>query len=597
MKKQHSIVFRPNEVTMIIEDGNTIFQAAAEAGLNVDGPCGGKGTCGKCKVYVMENDIKKPVLACKTPVKNDMTIYIPEKDSVLFRKGEDDYGKINIELEPRIWKEYYSVPEPEIESQYSDLTRLYQAIGREIPLTYAVLKTLPEVLREGNHKITATYTRDLVLSIEPGNTADEFFGLAVDIGTTTVVASLVSLKTGEIIYTASALNTQNTFGADVIARIEHVINHPHGLRQLQQRILSVINNLIDKVCLKNNTSANNIYKVVVVGNTTMEHLFLGIDPRYLGPAPFIPAITHSIDLEAQEIELKINPSGRIHLLPNIAGYVGGDTTSVILATEIYKKTGVYLAVDIGTNGEIVLSIDGKMFTCSTAAGPAFEGAQIRCGMRAASGAIEGVEFSRDISLKVIGDAWPTGICGSGLFQAVQVMVELGVVEPSGRMITREEGEQKGIPAIILDRLSKDEEKGSYFILSQQRDDNDTVMITQKDIRELQLAKGAIRTGIEILLREAGITVSDIDQILLAGAFGNYIDKRSALSLGLLPELPINKIQTVGNAAGTGAKIALISDLLLNEADSISRKVRHIELSTRMEFHELFIEYLPFSKTY
>lgn len=595
MKKQHSIVFLPDEVTMIIEDGNTIFQAAAEAGLNVEGPCGGKGTCGKCKVYVIEDGIKKPVLACRTSIKEDMTVHIPEKDSVLFRKGEDDYAKINIELEPGIWKEYYSVPEPEMESQYSDLARLYQASDREIPLTYAALKSLPAVLRAGNHKITAVFTKDVLLSIEQGNTTDDFYGLAVDIGTTTVVASLVSLNTGEVIYTASASNTQNTFGADVIARIEHVINHQQGLRQLQQRILSVINNLIDKVCLKNNTSANNIYKVVVVGNTTMEHLFLGIDPRFLGPAPFIPAITHSIDLEAQEIELKINPCGRIHLLPNIAGYVGGDTTSVILATEIYKKPGVYLAVDIGTNGEIVLSIDGKMFTCSTAAGPAFEGAQIRCGMRAASGAIEGVEFSDDISLKVIGDAWPTGICGSGLFQAVQVMVELGIVEPSGRMITREEGEQKGIPAIILDRLGKDEEKGSYFILSSQLDGYEAVMITQKDIRELQLAKGAIRTGIEVLLREAGITLNDIDEILLAGAFGNYIDKRSALSLGLLPGLPIDKIRTVGNAAGTGAKMALISDSLLNEAETISRKVRHIELSTRIEFHELFIEYLTFDR--
>ena len=593
MKKQHSIVFLPDEITVKAEEGSTIFQAAADAGLNVEGPCGGKGTCGKCKVYVMEEDAKKAVLACKTPVVKDMTVHIPEKDNVLFRKGEDDYAKIDIILQPGIWKEYYSVPEPEIESQYSDLARLYHALGREITLTYTALKSLPAVLRAGNHKITAVFTEDVLLSIEPGKTVDDFYGLAVDIGTTTVVASLISLNTGEVIYTASASNTQNTFGADVIARIEHVINHPEGLRQLQQRILSVINNLIEKVCLKNNTSTATIYKVVVVGNTTMEHLFLGIDPRYLGPAPFIPAITHSVQAEAQEVGLKINPGGRIHLLPNIAGYVGGDTTSVILATEIYKKSGVYLAVDIGTNGEIVLSIDGRMYTCSTAAGPAFEGAQISCGMRAASGAVEGVEFSHDISLKVIGDAWPTGICGSGLFQAAQVMVELGIVEPSGRMITREEGEQRGIADIVLDKLVKDKEKGSCFILSPQTDNYEAVMITQKDIRELQLAKGAIRTGIEILLREAGITVKDIDEIMLAGAFGNYIDKRSALSLGLLPDLPIDKIRTVGNAAGTGAKMALMSDSLLKEAEIISRKVRHIELSTRIDFHELFIEYLTF----
>lgn len=590
MTKQYTVTFLPDEVRASIPEGTTLLQAAVEAGMNLEGPCGGKGTCGKCKVYLIEGETPKTVLACKTIVEKDMIVNLPRNDSVLFRKGEDDYAELGVKIDSGISKKAYQVKEPELETQYADLTRLYEAIGKEIPITYTALKTLPNILREGNHEITVTATNNLVLAIQPGNTEDLSYGLAIDIGTTTVVVSLINLNSGVVLYTASATNTQNIFGADVIARIDHVSSHPQGLQHLQERILSVINNLIHEISLKTNISSQNIYKVVVVGNTTMEHMFLGVDPRYLGPAPFIPAITHSVDLEAQEIGVQVNPCGRVHLFPNIAGYVGGDTTSVILATEIYKNKGNYLAVDIGTNGEIVLSIDGKMFACSTAAGPAFEGAQIKCGMRAAPGAIEGVDLKPDISLKVIGDVWPTGICGSGLIQAIRVMVTIGVLEPSGRMISREEGAEREIALDILDRLGKDE-NGSYFILSVKKDQQEAVIITQKDIRGLQLAKGAIRTGIEILIKEAGIKVSDIDQVLLAGAFGNYIDQQSALSLGLLPNIPKERIKTVGNAAGTGAKMALISNPLLKDAESISRKVTHIELSGRTDFYELFIEYL------
>lgn len=590
MTKQYNVTFLPDEVRASIPEGTTLLQAAVEAGMNLEGPCGGKGTCGKCKVYLIEEEAEKSVLACKTIVQQDMTVKLPRNDSVLFRKGEDDYAALDVQIDSGISKKAYQVSEPELKTQYADLTRLYTAIGKETPITYTALKSLPIALREGNHEITVTSTEDLILAIQPENTEDLLYGLAIDIGTTTVVVSIVNLNSGGVIYTASATNTQNIFGADVIARIDHVSNHPQGLQHLQERILTLINNLIQEICLKTNISYQNIYKAVVVGNTTMEHLFLGVDPRYLGPAPFIPVITHSIVLEAQEIGVRINPCGRIHLFPNIAGYVGGDTTSVVLATEIYKKEGNYLAVDIGTNGEIVLSINGEMFACSTAAGPAFEGAQIKCGMRAAPGAIEGVELNPDISLKVIGNVPPTGICGSGLLQAIEVMITLGVVESSGRMISREEGAEKGIAVDILDRLGKDE-NGSYFILSLEKDQQEAVTMTQKDIRGLQLAKGAIRTGIEILLREAGVKVGDIDQVLLAGAFGNYIDQQSALSLGLLPNIPKERIKTVGNAAGTGAKMALLSNSLLSEAQSISRKVNHIELSGRTDFYDLFIEYL------
>jgi len=590
---RHKVTFLPERVEITIPEGTSVLQAAIEAGIQLEGPCGGKGTCGKCRVFLAE-DTQQPVLACKTPIKRNMTVLTPQNEGAFFRKGEKDLDGLGVEINPGIWKRALKVEEPELSTQYSDATRLYNALGKEFPLTYSALKNLPAALRTKERTVTVTYTDEEILSVEAGHTESELFGLAVDIGTTTVVAALMNLLNGDVLGITSATNSQNIFGSDVISRIEHAINNPQGLEQLQERIVGVINRIIWELCTKAGVQAENIYKVTIAGNTTMEHLFLGIDPRNLAPAPFIPVITHPVNLEAREIGLGVHPRGRIHLIPNIAGYVGGDTTSVILATQVYKKRGIYLVVDIGTNGEIVLSVDGKMLTCSTAAGPAFEGAHIKYGMRATRGAIEGVIFDGNISLKVIGDGPPAGICGSGLLQAAQVLRRIGVVAPSGKMISRDEGEKMGLDAAILERLDKDA-NGNFFLLSRSGNNRESVRICQSDIRELQLAKGAIRTGIEILMNEVGITAEDIDQVLLAGAFGNYLDKDSALGLGLLPKVSPDRIISVGNAAGTGARMALLSEPLLKKAYDISKEVRHIELSGRSDFHEMFIEYMGFDE--
>ncbi|NLI93780.1 MAG: ATP-binding protein [Peptococcaceae bacterium] len=397
-------------------------------------------------------------------------------------------------------------------------------------------------------------------------------------------------QNGDTLGIASSTNMQNIFGSDVVSRIEHTISDLQGLDQLQKRAVKTINDLIEMLSTKTGILSMNIYKVMAVENTTMEHLFLGLDPRYLARAPFTPVMTHPVELEAREIGLRVNPHAEVCLIPNIAGYVGGDTTSAIIATRVYEKSGIYLIVDIGTNGEMVLSIDGNMLACSTAAGPAFEGAQIKCGMRAAPGAIEGVVFDGDISLKVIENIVPTGICGSGLLQAVQVMVSTGVLLSGGKMLNRKEAEKKGLPSSLIERLGADE-SGNFFVLSHPGGIQEGIIITQGDVRALQLAKGAIRTGIEVLLKEAGITAGDITQVLMAGAFGNYIDKESALSLGLLPKVDPEKICLVGNAAGTGAQMALLSDNFWEKAYDVSQKVRHIELSGRKDFHEMFMKYL------
>lgn len=590
---KYKVTFLPEELEISIQEGTTLMKAAVEAGIQLEGPCGGKGTCGKCRVFLAE-DTERPVLACKTPIKANMTVIIPQREEALFRKGETDIADLGVEIDPGMWKKALRVDEPELKNQYSDLTRLYNALGRECPISYAALKSLPAALRARGHEVTVMYTDQQIVSVEAGNTESEFFGIAVDIGTTTVVAALMNLMNGNVLGITSSTNSQNIFGADVISRIEHVINSPQGLAQLQERVVGVLNRMIGELCAKANVQAGNIYKVTIAGNTTMEHLFLGIDPRYLAPAPFIPVIEHPINLEAREIGLEVYPHAGIHLIPNIAGYVGGDTTSVILATQVYNKQGNYLVVDIGTNGEIVLAIDGKMLACSTAAGPALEGAHIKFGMRAMPGAIEGVTFDGKISLKVIGDASPIGICGSGLLQAAQVLRNIGVVSPSGKMISREEAEKTGLDSSIFERLGKDE-NGNFFLLSLSEDKREAVRIYQLDIRELQLAKGAIRTGIEILMKEAGITAEDIEQVLLAGAFGNYLDKESALGIGLLPKVSPERIISVGNAAGTGARMALISEPLLKKTYDISKEVRHIELSGCSDFHEMFIEYMGFEE--
>ncbi|NLI92657.1 MAG: DUF4445 domain-containing protein [Peptococcaceae bacterium] len=595
MVSKYKVTFLPEGIEANIPEGTSLMQAAADAGIQMEGPCGGKGTCGKCRVLIKEEKTEKPVLACKTLVQEDMTVIIPLSEVTLLRKGENDTHDLGIRIMPGIWKKSLTVAEPELRTQKSDLTRLYEAFGQVLPLTYTALKSLPQVLRPGRNPVTAVYTDDQILSLEEGNTENQLFGLAVDIGTTTVVAALMDLITGNVLGVASTTNSQNIFGSDVVSRIEHVINNPQGLEQLQWRSVQVVNTLIDELCSKADILPVNIYRVTIAGNTTMEHLFLGIDPRNLAPAPFIPVMTHPIELEAREIGLQINSHGRIHLIPNIAGYVGGDTTSVILATQVYDKPGIYLVIDIGTNGEVVLSVDGKMHACSTAAGPAFEGAHIKHGMRAAPGAIEGVVFNGDIFLKVIGNISPSGICGSGLLQAVQVMLLIGVVTPSGKLITRKEGENMCLSPSVLERLGSDK-NGNYFILSYPENNREAVVITQNDVRELQLAKGAIRTGIEVLFKEAGITASDVNQVLLAGAFGNYLDKESAVFLGLIPDIPSERIKSIGNAAGTGARMALISDPLLRSASVISKNVKHIELSGRQDFYEMFIRYMGFDQT-
>jgi len=421
------------------------------------------------------------------------------------------------------------------------------------------------------------------------------YGLAFDLGTTTVVGWLVDLDTGDTLAARAVTNPQNVYGADVISRIGHAGTH-EGLRQLQQKILAACNEIIRCLLDEGRVAGDEIYEIVAVGNTTMSHLFLGIDPTFLATAPYVPAFAGRMELEARELGLDVMPAGRVVVLPNIAGYVGSDTVGVMLATDIGRRPGFCLAVDIGTNGEVVLAGRGRLLTCSTAAGPAFEGARIRHGMRAAAGAIEGVRIDGgEVGLEVIDDATPLGICGSGLLDAAAAMVQVGLISPTGRLLPPE-SLPEGVPPGLKERLRRGKD-GTEFVLAQDGSvaTGEDIVITQKDIRELQLAKAAIYAGIQVLLKELEVTPEEIDEILLAGAFGNYIKIDSALALGLLPAVAPGRIKAVGNAAGDGARMALISGTARAEASDLARRAGHVELSTWPDFQDEFVNAMYFPK--
>lgn len=593
--KKHTVTFLPDKVKVTVEAGTTLMAAAAEAGVEFEGPCGGRGVCGKCRMRILEGGAPGWVLACQTAIHGDLVVEIPQQEIYLSRKTALTLGELAVEIDPGLNKRKVRVQPPSIEHQVSDATRLLTALGEPAVLKLGVLRALPSVLREAQHQVTLIMKGTEVIALEPGDTEEEpLYGLAVDMGTTTVVGTLVDLKTGKNVAAASAGNTQNIFGADVISRIQHAARGSRELEQLRRRVVQVINRLADKLAQVAGISTTAIYQASIVGNTTMHHLFLGLDPRHLAPAPFIPVVTDLVTVEAGEIGLHLCPHAPVYLLPNVAGYVGADTVGVILSTGLDEVDRCVLAVDVGTNGEIVLALPGgRLLTCSTAAGPAFEGAQIKCGMRAQAGAIEKVKIEADrIRYEVIGDVPPRGICGSGLMDAISEMYRAGVIEANGRITPPEKAGH--LPAFLQSRIRGRGAEARFVLATPEETGGPEVYLTQKDVRELQLAKGAIRAGIEVLLQKAGISSGELEEILLAGAFGSYIDKQSALGIGLLPQVDPGKIRAVGNAAGAGAILALLSQRARRRAASVARQCEHLELSTVPEFQEAFIKHLNFA---
>lgn len=599
MTAQSRVVFRPDAVEVWVPEGLSLLEAAARANVAIDAPCGDRGICGKCRVrlssrapaptlsektLISQEDLENGWrLACQTRVSGEMTVHVPER---ALKPAVVPISQVV--PKPAVRKCHVVLPEPTIEDPASDVSRLLRALGiapDEIEIDLPLIRGLPNILASARYDVTAVIAGKRMISVEPGDTSDRCFGVAVDLGTTSVVVMLANLLTGEVLGVESRLNGQANYGADVISRI-HATMDAGSVSPLQQAAVSTINSALDSLLTTHGVLRGDVYEVVAVGNTCMNHLLLGIDPSSLSLAPYQPVVTDPISCRAADVGLGINQAGRLYTLPNVAGFVGSDTVAVVLATGMHRSGEVKLALDLGTNGEMVLGNEDRLVACSTAAGPAFEGARISCGMRATEGAIERVWINDgDVTLKVIGGGQPIGVCGSGLLDAVAQLRLAGILGESGRMLTPEKAASYA-PAELSRRVVP-AGKTEGFVLG--RRGKRQVVLTQTDVRELQLAKGAIRAGVSILLQEYDIDLDGVSEILLAGAFGSYINPASARAINLVPCMPIDRITAVGNAAGQGALMALLSTDLREEATRIARTMDYLELSARSDFMDQFMD--------
>ncbi len=424
-----------------------------------------------------------------------------------------------------------------------------------------------------------------------GDDGQKGYGIAFDIGTTTLVGILWDLEKSEMIDTMALTNTQNEFGSDVISRIQYCGKDPEKIGFLQKKVLSSLDNMIEGFVGKNSISPEQIQRITVDGNTTMSHIFAGYDPMSLALAPFEPAYEGMKKFTAEELGVKSLNQATVTLLPNIAGHVGGDITAGIIATDILQSEGVTVFIDIGTNGEIVVTKDGKALACSTAAGPAFEGASIYQGMRAAAGAIERAEIRDDFYFKTIENFEPVGICGSGLINIIGELVKSKIINQTGKLLMKSDLENSGLPDNILNRLRiRDNVKEFVLVFKEEGED---IVLTQKDIREVQLAKGAIHAGIRVLLKELDSSVEEVEKLIIAGAFGNFINKESAITIGLLPSVNPELIESVGNSAGAGTSMVLMSKEKEEMVKAIPGLVEHVELSYSQEFQDEYMKAMAF----
>ncbi|MGI6732040.1 MAG: ASKHA domain-containing protein [Anaerovoracaceae bacterium] len=612
------ITFLPQGIRQQFEEGKTVLELAAEAGISIDGNCAGAGTCGKCKVKLLEGNIGEPDdkemakltelelqngyrLACRYKPSTDLVVQVALVEETAKRKTKliklpDDFVP-----ETNIKKLYIELAPPSLENQQADLERIRIAcgLGSQIKTNTKLISSLPQILeneKEDNH-FTVTLRDNELIHIEKGDLSQECYGIAYDIGTTTVVGHLWNLITGKLIGVNAAANPQGNYGADVISRIAFSGEKEGNLELLHKKIVDCLNQIAEDFTRSFNIKPENIYEFAIVGNTTMSHLLLGVDPERLAVSPFTPVFVNGIYDGGAAIGLKGNSQAKFYLLPNIAGHVGSDITADIMAMGIMNeentalKDEVHLMIDIGTNGEIVLTGRGKTLACSTAAGPAFEGASIYQGMRAAEGAIEKVVMDEDVTLEVIGGKAPQGICGSGIIDVVAEMLKLGLVDKSGKFVKQEKLKEKGIPEAIVNRFRKGE-NGNEFVLAYNEDSED-VVILQKDIREVQLAKAAIRSGVVTMMKMMDITDEDLTHVHIAGAFGSYIDRESAVTIGLLPNISRDKIKFEGNTAGTGSCMALLSPKFRPLIEKNASIIQHVELSACDDFTDEYLKAMKF----
>lgn len=607
------VSFPSKNATVTVPRGTILLEALSKLQTTFYAPCAGRGLCGKCKVMVgggvaPPSDVERQYLsirelesgvrlACQAALTGDAVVSAAETAAcnTILSGGpaRDTRG------EPTVWTRVAEVDVDSLEGRASYWERVAAAfgLGGDVEPHLTLARKLSGVLGEdrnlesGRFTVQAVFVNDSIVDVLRGRT--DVYGVALDIGTTTVVAYLVDLQAGKVVGVAGDMNPQANHGADVVSRISYA-ESKNGLETLRRGVVDAVNQLIAKLAIESGIGAHQIYAVVAVGNACMQHLFLGISPGPLAIYPYIPVLRRRVELSPVEASININENGRIMFLPGIAGFVGSDTLAVAVACNLRERSGARLAIDVGTNGEILLASEGRILACSTAAGPAFEGAGISCGMVAGRGAIDHVWLvnggggAPDIAFHVIGGGRPKGICGSGLISLVAVLRQAGILDPSGRFTQGHA--DTGAP---LSRRLVEGQTGVQFVLSGDPglEDSTTpaVVVTQRDVRELQLAKGAIRAGAAVLLRELGVRADDLQSIILAGAFGSYLDGRAATAIGLLPLSRRAELVPVGNAAGEGAVLTLTSRNAYLEALSLADKIEHVNLGSHEEFQDIFAE--------
>ncbi len=627
--KKHMVIFQPSGRRGDVEEGKTLLEAAQSLGVDIEGLCGRKKVCGKCKVRIEEGyfekdnldsgmkhlsalseDEKKHIkpedgpqirLACTAEIYGDVKVFVPERSRAGKQVVRKAAKELSIALDPAVKKYNIDLVPPTLEDMTTgDYERVLKFLEddyglKDLTFDYLVLKDLQDVLRKGNWKATVTLWMDReIIKVEPGF-VETCYGLAVDVGTTTCVGYLSDLTTGRVVNTESIMNPQVPYGEDVMSRITYAMTNPDGLEKMQKAIIEGINEIIIRSIsdIKNDDPKPGfaIDDLTIVFNTAMHHIFLGLNPIYIGRSPFIPAVQNSLDIKARDTGLKINPSAYIHVLPLEAGFVGADNVGVLIAEEPYNQDEMVLVIDIGTNGELLLGNRDKVCSTSCATGPAFEGAQIKFGMRAAPGAIEKVQidpFTKEPVYKVIGKAdWHThlekvnakGICGSGIIEVAAEMFKAGIIDKSGRFVKD----------IKTQRVRKDSDGKPEYVLAwaEETSIGADITITQGDIRAIQLAKAAIHTGAKLLMKRLGI--KKVERVILAGAFGSHIDRESSMILGMFPDCPIESVYAVGNAAGDGARMALLNRAKRVEANERARWVEFIEIATDPKFEREFMQ--------
>ena len=608
------VTFEPAGRAIAVAAGQTFLRAAQDAGVDVMATCGGRGRCHSCRIKVLKGVVSPPTimdtvqlghdqvregfrLSCQTVVTTDCSVMVTppiEEGGHQILSCAHDFRDSRLALDSGVEKRFITAGRPtEEHHQTSDVEEILKALGGGVEenLPLDVLRKVPTLLRDADGALTVTTFNGRIIDVESGDTSAQKYGMAFDIGTTSIVGFLIDLNTGEQLASVGSLNPQAVYGGDLMSRIAFAQFNAVALKKLQTRVLAAINGFIKDACDQAGVAPTHVYKIVFVGNTCMHHIFLGIDPTHVGLAPYAPSVRSAIVLAARDLLLRSNPNAAVCLLPIVAGFVGADTMAVVLATGIYDGPQIRVAVDIGTNGEVVMGSQRRLMACSAPAGPALEGAQIKHGMRGALGAIERVEIGDDVTCGVIGGVPAIGICGSGLIDAVAKMLDAKILDPSGLLRT---DERDLLTPALRDRLiDRDGERQFVLVWATESGNGQDIAITQQDVRQLQLAKGAIYSGILMLKKVMGIPDEQIKELMLAGGFGNYISIESAVRIHLLPDLPVERIRYVGNAAALGAQMALLSETERQRAVELARRIEHVSLAARPDFQDIFIEAICF----